>query len=351
MDLMQRRNVWHSKEMENFGTFESARRGFNSLAQEEGLVPALESFELLAGKAGQRIQIKNNPIFERTHTQEVLHADSAESDAFFKKYFQESSAQFRPAMLAEELVKVGGTFELFGSNAKIMQSSQYDDYKNSADFIVEVATDYRDKKDEKLLRPKERFVIDITTDKGERFNEKIMNLSAELRSGRMTDVKYFPSPMGSLKDVPRFVLAVDDEELLAFFKKAKPALDRAGGVNEKRFGEQYADFSLDACEKILENGRLQVEYIVICAQKESLPREIGERITSLLNSPLGGFYQTLEYVDGVNVESLGITDEGKKKMNAGYVAMMKKILGAGVSIERALHEKRASTQKGSEALH
>ncbi|MBI5799062.1 MAG: hypothetical protein HZB10_03980 [Candidatus Yonathbacteria bacterium] len=329
--------------MENFGI---EQLGFNNRAREGGLVPTIESFEILAGKAGQRIQIKNNPAFEKTYSPDVIHADAVESDAFFKKYHQQDSSEFRPAMLAEELIKIGGTFGLFGSRAKVMQASQYDDYKNNADVIVEIATEYHEKKDEKFLRPKERFVIDITTDKGERFAEKIANLSAELRNGRMTNVKYFPGGVGSLREIPRFILAVDDEELLAFFAKAKQALDRAGGASEKRFADQYEEFSLSACEKILSNARLQVEYIAQCAVRESFPRECSERLLALLSSPLGGFYQTLEYIEGLNVENFGITDEGKKKMNAGYISMMKKILEVGVTIDRVLNEKKSFNSGG-----
>lgn len=337
--------------MENFGSIESTRQGFNSRAKEEGLVSALESFELLAGKQGQRIQIEES-VFTRYSPAEK-EKDIAESGAFFRKYYQGTNAQFRPSMLAEELVKVGGSFGLFGDKAEVMQSSQYDDYKNNADFIVEIPTDYRDKKDEKLLRPKTRFVIDVTTDGGDRLNEKLANLSAELNNGKLTDIKYFPKLGGSLNGIPRFVLEVDEELLLEFFNKAKASLDRAGGVDEKRFAEQYDWFSRSANKKIAESIQAQVTYVMERAVTNSLPKEIAERTKELLSSPLGGFYQTLEYLYDINVESFSIADEGQRKNTTAYLEIVKKLLGVGASIERVMEEKekRASTQQVSEALH
>lgn len=335
--------------MENFGI---QQPGFNSRAREGGLVPALKSFELFVGKtAGSRIKMED-PIFREKYPEEEIRADIAETTAFFKKYFQGDNAEFRPSMLAEELVKIGGRFGLFGEGGTVDQSAPYDDYKHNADVVAKVTNNIRDKKDERLLRPSERFVIDVTTDQGERSEEKANKLSGELRSGKLSEVKYFPGIGRGLHEVPRFVLEIDEEEIFTFFEKAKTSLDSANGVNEKRFAEQYEIFSHGVCKKILSSARAQVKYIMECAIDASLPTEISNKAAMYLNAPLGGFYEALEYVDGVNPASLGITNEDNKIKVSIYLTMVKKILRVGVAIERALEEKkkRASTQ-GSEALH
>ncbi len=353
MDLMQRGDVWYNINMENFGSGRSPEQGgFNKNAYEQGLFPALVSFELLAGKEGKRIQI-DNPLFSVTYPPDEIRADSAESEAFFRKYFKEDKASFRPSMLAEELVKIGGSFSLFGDKAKIEQASLYDDYKNNADFIVKIKNEIRDRKDEKFLHANERFILDVTTDTGDRVEEKVKKISAELRNGKLTNIKYSTDFNGALQDVPRFVLQINEEELFEFFKKAKPTLDNAGGINRKSFGEQYDIFSFGACEKILTGARTQIEFLVQSARSVSFPENIAEHIVELLSSHLGGFYQALEYVDGINSATLNAVQDDKRTMASRYIYMIKKILSVGVAIERVLEEKekRTSTQQRSEALH
>jgi hypothetical protein len=338
--------------MESFPQPIEAKPGFSKKITEEGLIPALRSFEHIASEK-KRIQIKDNPIFEERYGAQEVHADTAEADSFFRKYFQGDGAEFRPSMLAEELVKVGGEFGLFGNRAEIMQASQYDDYKHNTDFIVTVQNDIRDKKDEEILRARERFILDVTTDQGDRLKEKAENLAAELRNGKLTEVKYFPATGGTLSDVPRFVLQVNEEELLAFFKKAKPVLDCAGKVDRKEFTEKYDTFSQAACEKILSGARAQVENIVQWAKMSSLPYEVAAHIATLLSSRLGEFHQTLEYVDTTDPASFDIKKADDKIKVSRYLAMIKTVLRVGVAIERVLEEKekRASTQQVSEALH
>lgn len=152
--------------MESFPQPIEAKPGFSKKVSEEGLVPALRSFEHIASEQ-KRIQVKDNPLFERHYGAQVVYEDTAQADAFFRKYFQGGDAEFRPSMLAEELIKVGGEFELFGDNAEVTQASQYDDYKHNADFIVAIKNEIRDEKDEDVLRARERFVLDVTTDQGD----------------------------------------------------------------------------------------------------------------------------------------------------------------------------------------
>lgn len=337
--------------MENFGQAQQA--GFNSRAQDGGLVHALRSFELFVGKtAGARIELED-PVFHDKYPQEEIRADVAESTAFFKKYFQGSNAEFRPSMLAEELIKIGGKFNLFGEGATVDQASSYDDYKNNADAVAKVSVEIRDKKDERLLRTSERFVIDVTTDKGERLAEKNNKLSSELRNGKLSEVKYFPGIGRGLHDVPRFVLEIDEDELFAFFEKAKTSLDSANGVNEKRFASQYELFSHEVCKKILYSSRAQVKYIMECATSASLPAEVSKKTATYLNSPLGGFYEAIEYVEGIDPTIAIAASESDKIKIPKYLAIVKKILRVGVAIERALEkkEKRASTHQASETLH
>jgi hypothetical protein len=274
-------------------------------------------------------------------------------------------------MLTEGIIKVGDKFELFGEGTEIKQASQFDDYTNNADFIVKVKNEIRDKKDERMLRPNERFVLDTTTAGGDRLAEKVEKLFGELRDGILTEVKYFPGSLsGGLRDVPRFVLEINEEELVEFFKNAKSSLDRAPGINEKRFGEVYTEFARLARKKILLNARAQVAYLAESARSISVPDEVSNQITTLLASPLGGFYQTLEYVESLNVSTLGLANEGapksltltrhdsaeaasngltrhdsaeSKKKTARYFVMMKKILSVGVAIERSLEEKKTPT--------
>lgn len=338
--------------MESFPQPVEAKPGFSKKITEEGLVHTLRSFEHIASEK-KRIQIKDNPVFEERYGAQEVYADTEEADSFFRKYFQGGDAEFRPSMLAEELVKVGGEFGLFGDKAEIVQASQYDDYKHNTDFIVTVQNEIRDKKDEDILRARERFILDVTTDQGDRLKEKAEKLAAELRNGKLTEVKYFPATGGVLADVPRFVLQVNEDELLAFFKKAKPALDRAGEVDREGFGEKYDTFSQAACEKILSGARVQVENILQWAKMSSLPPEVATQITTLLSSRLGEFHQALEYVDGVDSASFDIKNPDDKIKLPRYLAMIKTVLRVGVAIERVLEEKekRASTQQVSEALH
>lgn len=183
--------------------------------------------------------------------------------------------------------------------------------------------------------------------------EKVTNLAAELRNGKLSEVKYFPATGGALAEVPRFVLQISEDELLKFFKTAKPALDRAGGVSREDFSEKYDAFSQAACEKVFAEAQAQVENIAQWATMSALPREVAGRITALLSSPLGGFYQTLEYVDAIDVATFDIKNPDDKIKLPRYLAMMKTILRVGVAIERVLEEKekRAPTQQVSEALH
>lgn len=345
--------MWYGKKMEKFSLNQQA--GFNNRAQSSGLVNTIMSFELFVGKkAGARINEEDLVYFNK-YPEEEIRADVAEVKDFFKKYFQGDNAEFRPSMLAEELVKIGGRFDLFGEGSTVDQASSYDDYKNNADDVAQVPVLPRDKKDERLLRPMQRFVIDVTTDKVERMGEKINKLSAELRNGKLSNVKYFPSlPKGKgLQDIPRFIVGIDEEELFAFFEKAKPALDRSVGVDEKRFKELYAEFSRGVCEKIVTSARTQVELLAEYARTMKMQNENVDRILELLSSPLGGLYQTLEYVSALNVEALGIEDANNKKNVSTYIEMIKKVLSAGVAVERSLEDKikKTSTQIMSEALH
>lgn len=338
--------------MESFPQPVEAKPGFSKKVTEEGLVHALRSFEHIASET-KRIQVKDNPVFEKYYGAQEVYTDAAQADSFFRKYFQGGDAEFRPSMLAEELVKVGGEFGLFGGKAEVMQASQYDDYKHNTDFIVTVQNEIRDEKDEEVLRARERFILDVTTDQGDRFKEKAENLAAELRNGKLTEIKYFPATGGALADVPRFVLQVNEDELVEFFKKAKPALDRAGEIDREKFSEKYESFSRAACEKILSGARAQVGNIVQWAKMSSLPPEVAAQITTLLSSRLGEFRQTLEYVDDIDPESFEIQKPDDKIKLPRYLAMIKTILRVGVVIERVLEEKekRASTQQVSEALH
>jgi hypothetical protein len=344
--------------------------GFNHRVQEQGLSPSLKAFELLVGRAGARIS-SDDEFFKNKYTPEEVHRDIALSKELFTKFTDASKVEFRPSMLTEGIIKVGDKFELFGEGTEIKQASQFDDYTNNADFIVKVKNEIRDKKDERMLRPNERFVLDTTTAGGDRLAEKVEKLFGELRDGILTEVKYFPGSLsGGLRDVPRFVLEINEEELVEFFKNAKSSLDRAPGINEKRFGEVYTEFARLARKKILLNARAQVAYLAESARSISVPDEVSNQITTLLASPLGGFYQTLEYVESLNVSTLGLANEGapksltltrhdsaeaasngltrhdsaeSKKKTARYFVMMKKILSVGVAIERSLEEKKTPT--------
>ncbi len=336
MDLMQREDTWYNiKMLERLNTNFNGR--FNEKVIQGGLIAAIDSFGLfVAGKGSKRIEL-NDAMFAASYSPDEIRGDTIIAKALYVKFHKnEASAEFRPSMLAEQLVKVGESFDLFGNGSKILQSTQFDDYKNHADFFVNVQNDIRDKKDEILLSRNVRFIIDVTTDD---VREKAKKISNEFANGKLTDAKYDPETGRALRDVPRFVMSINEEELFEFFKKAKYSLDRANGVNEKYFHEQYNSFAYGACVKILDAVRIQIESLVGLAQNASLPKDVAQQISTYVGSRLGAPYQTLEYIDGLKTSSFGAMTEDRKIMITRYLSMMKKILRVGIAIDRILEEK------------
>lgn len=355
MDLLQRWNVWYGKKMENISVPQQS--GFNNKAQQSGLVPALRNFELFVrSTAGGRIKM-DDPAYVKKYSQKVVNDDIAEAEMLFRKFKDRDEAgnvEFRPSMLLEELFKIGGKLGLFGDGSTVDQGSPYDDYKNHADVIVKLPFDVRDKKDE-LIRPVQRFILDATTKDNQAVTEKLKTLAAELKNGKLSQAKYYPSlrPNDGLLDVPRFVVQIDEAELVSFFDKAKTSLDRAGGIDEKLFKQQYDGFAKGVCEKIISGAQLQISDLVENAQEFEMPEKTANRIQELLRSPLGGLFQTFEYLNSLAVSSFGIKDKNNEENVKSYIEIMKKIIQAAIAVERVYDTKikKAPTQQVSEALH
>lgn len=285
----------------------------------------------------------DDPVYVQKYSKKVVDEDIAESEMLFRKFKdndETGNAEFRPSMLLEELFKVGGRLGLFGEGSTVDQGSSYDDYKNHADVIVRLSFQVRDKKDE-LIRPIQRFIIDATTKDNQAVTEKLKTLTAELRNGKLSQAKYYPSinPTKGLTDVPRFVVQIDETELVSFFNKAKTSLDRVGGIDEKLFRQQYDDFAKGICEKIMSGAMTQISYLVENAQGLEMPEKTASRIQELLRSPLGGLYQTFEYLNSLDVSSFGINDKNNENNIRSYIEIMKKIIQAAIAVERVYEVK------------
>lgn len=122
----------------------------------------------------------------------------------------DKEATLRSEILAAVLQEQIEMSEWLGENAFTIQTTDYDDYINHTDFIIEL--DNGENESDKLA-------IDVTVGTNpDKLNNKIKKIQKELDYGRGTSIKYYnseinPDNKGRQNDIPSFIISMENEEL------------------------------------------------------------------------------------------------------------------------------------------
>ncbi len=102
----------------------------------------------------------------------------------------------------------------FGPNTMTVAASEYDDIKNGVDIIVEIT--------EEDSRASSHLGLGIDITYNTNLEKKFLRIKNEIKSGKLTEVKYFQSADGSftgrLNRIPRVVIGVQKETIAELMK-------------------------------------------------------------------------------------------------------------------------------------
>jgi hypothetical protein len=177
---------------------ESAPRGELTNQELEQLDAAIESYKT----SGPSIEdFPDRPEVAREDDQKEVERLRKE---FARRTTRDSTGNERMGAALEMVVNEFGTSWLPGT---ISKTSEYDDYRNGTDLVLEMEDDY----DRKL-----RVALDVTASV-EKARTKVADIMKNLYEGTLTRLKYFKSELDESmdeKDVPRVVIGTNDHQAM-----------------------------------------------------------------------------------------------------------------------------------------
>ncbi len=177
------------------------------------------------------------------------------------------------ADVLEAIMLLGELNNWFGQNAETIKTSDFDDYINGVDMVVEF---------NERLKSFYRLglAVDVTYSPG-KVREKFERIKKEIEAGSLATIKYFPSEKedfrGEKRNVPRVVVGIEWDTIAEL-----------AGLWERKEYKKLADHP--AQRSILEEARLQLKKFSEYAKKigEDDLATIFERDLAIIESILAG---------------------------------------------------------------
>lgn len=219
--------------------------------------PLSKNEEIIYAKKVREMN-KNKPIlsdFSNIYSEIEIKRDENQVSEIKSSFDKE--ATLRSEILSAVLQEQIEMSEWLGENAFTSQTTDYDDYTNHTDFIIEL--DNNEEESDKLA-------IDVTVGTNpDKLTNKIKKIQKELDCGRGTSIKYFyseidPKKNGRQNDIPSFIIAMEDEELSKLCDLTANTLGdkKITGSNQKL---AESPLQLSILKNILAQIDMQIKYL------------------------------------------------------------------------------------------
>lgn len=264
---------------------------------------------------------------------------------------------------AEGFLGHADRLKLFGKYAETSTSfgSEYDDYFNGADGIVEINNEVTNQETQGIPLPSvTRFSVDVTTGGSISLNEKMQILTRKFAKGRLSRVKYFESVYdrnanGGLRDIPNAILTVDPMAIQHFLQKAKLGVsEETGQITDKaKYDRAVEGLSLEYRRSLLLNFSKEIDVYIYGLKTDRLlsneqANPLMEKlleIKSTLEEPHANEIAEIRIaLNAVSFEELALVCEKVESSlttlkQKDFYQNLKPLIHAPLSIERAYKQK------------
>lgn len=204
-----------------------------------------------------RKKLKEKPKLSDFHDYSELEIKRDEAEvAKIKESFQKEVTQ-RSEILEAILFQQIELSSWFGDEAYTFKTTDYDDFKNHTDFVIEI-----DDINGKTLK----MAIDVTIGNNiEKNTKKFEKIKKDLDIGRGTTIKYFQSEInaeisGQQINLPSYIIAMAEDELT---KLCDIVANTIGNKKTKENMEilSYNPLQLSIIQNLIDQTETQMEYL------------------------------------------------------------------------------------------
>lgn len=148
--------------------------------------------------------------FKDLYGEEVIARDLARVESIRAKFAPEDRAKYAAEIMEGILCDQAERSDWLGPHAQTIKTSEYDDFINGVDLVVEF---------DEPEQARKHLALGVDATFGTRtIEKKFTRIKEEIDAGQLASIKYFRSQngsfMGRLSRVPRVVTGIDQEHLL-----------------------------------------------------------------------------------------------------------------------------------------